>query len=226
MRRTTRRQGSMLCESLSDTHVNVSYDTATGLITVDLNEVEQRVCALLAENEKLRDLTERLKLEAQIHSGEARCHSSTVHEIYQLISGAKGEPATWNGAVPVKRFLEKVEHLICAARNVNAWLNKTGRSGCTHQRSLEEALMWMDGKLGTPPAAIPELIKRLGEYHDVAIKMSCKHPEKLIEVIEDCDGHIDVFFTCNLLPKEERSCTTLASYFNGRVIAEDADESC
>ncbi len=226
MKRTTRRQGSMLCESLSDTPVGVSYDTATGLITVDLNGVENRVCALIAENERLRDLAERLKLEAQIHSGEARCHHSTVNEIYQLISGAKGEPAAWNGAVPVKRFLEKVEHLICTAADVNAWLNKTGRSGCAHQRSLEEALMWIEGKMSTPPAAIPELVKRLGEHHDTAVEMSRKHPEKLVEVIEDCEGHIDVFFTDDLLPEEERSCTTLARYHGGRMIAEDVNESC
>lgn len=209
--------------------VKTIHKSGDAFVTLDFSEVELRVASLLAENNRLRDLVETLKTQAQIHSGEARCHSSTVHEIYQLITGAKGEPAAWNGAVPVKKFLNKVEHLISIAKDVDAWLIKTGRSGCHHQRSLEEAILWMEGKLGTPPAAIPELIKRLGEHHDIAVKMSCKSPHRTVVVIEevvDGEEHMSAFFEDDLIPVEERSCTTLASYLNGRMIAEDADESC
>jgi hypothetical protein len=62
-----------------------------------------------AENERLKEerdearaLFERVKLEAQIRSGEARTHKSTVHECYQAASGATGEPGNWHGAQPVR----------------------------------------------------------------------------------------------------------------------------
>jgi uncharacterized small protein (DUF1192 family) len=70
---------------------------------------EHKLTSLSAENERLKEerdearaLFERVKLEAQIHSGEARTHKSTVHECYQAASGATGEPGNWHGAQPVR----------------------------------------------------------------------------------------------------------------------------
>ncbi|UQI42707.1 hypothetical protein [Vreelandella venusta] len=60
-----------------------------------LNEYD----ALLAENEKLR-------LEAQAHAQEARTQRSIVHDIYQIVSGGKGEAGDWNGAEPVRKAFE------------------------------------------------------------------------------------------------------------------------
>jgi hypothetical protein len=51
------------------------------------------------------ELVERLRNEAQIHAQESRCQTSTVHEIYQLITGATGEPGNWNGAEPVRKLI-------------------------------------------------------------------------------------------------------------------------
>jgi hypothetical protein len=38
--------------------------------------------------------------------GEAMAHKSSLHEAYQVLTGAKGEPANWNGARPFRQFKE------------------------------------------------------------------------------------------------------------------------
>lgn len=66
--------------------------------------------ALLAQAADLaeaRGLIDRLRLEAQIHAGEARCHKATVHEAYQACSGATGEPGNWHGAEPIRKALSE-----------------------------------------------------------------------------------------------------------------------
>lgn len=51
-----------------------------------------------AEIERLRTLTETLKTQASCHAMEARGANATIHEAYQAVTGAKGEPGNWNGA--------------------------------------------------------------------------------------------------------------------------------
>lgn len=63
---------------------------------------EKRITKLIALNEKI-------KLEARNHAGEARSANSTISEIYQIISGATGEPANWHGAQPVRDFVESMK---------------------------------------------------------------------------------------------------------------------
>ncbi|WP_158809622.1 hypothetical protein [Beijerinckia sp. L45] len=58
-----------------------------------------------AEIEAGKTLIDRLIREAQFWSGEARAHKGTVHEAYQAVSGATGEPGNWNGAVPIVNAL-------------------------------------------------------------------------------------------------------------------------
>lgn len=59
-------------------------------------------------DEKLSDLCERLKMEAQIHAQEARTANATIAEIYQIVTGATGEPGNWNGAGPVRAALSRL----------------------------------------------------------------------------------------------------------------------
>ncbi|TZG25635.1 hypothetical protein [Sphingomonas montanisoli] len=61
---------------------------------------------LTGEREDARALSDRLLLEAQCHAGEARAHKATVHEAYQIASGATGERANWNGAGPIRELAE------------------------------------------------------------------------------------------------------------------------
>lgn len=60
------------------------------------------------EIERLRAKAERLQQEAEGHAQEARTQTATVHEIYQIISGGKGEPGSWHGAEPVREFAERL----------------------------------------------------------------------------------------------------------------------
>ncbi len=69
--------------------------------------------ALAASNE----LAERLKLEAKIHAGEARGANHTIAEIYQLCTGATGEPGNWNGAEPVRAALAAKDAEIARLRD-------------------------------------------------------------------------------------------------------------
>ncbi len=66
----------------------------------------ERISALESENDRLLTLASDLKLQAQTHAMEARSANSTVAEIYQIISGGKGEPGSWRGSKPVREYVE------------------------------------------------------------------------------------------------------------------------
>lgn len=42
-----------------------------------------------------------LRMQAESWAMEARAHKSSLHEAYQHITGATGEPGNWNGARPI-----------------------------------------------------------------------------------------------------------------------------
>lgn len=65
--------------------------------------------SLQRENEELQRVNKRLLGEATVHSMEARGANSTIAEIYQIISGARGEPGNWNGAEPVRKYVDAAE---------------------------------------------------------------------------------------------------------------------
>jgi hypothetical protein len=50
-------------------------------------------------------LYEACKQQAQIWKQEARCANDTIAQIYQLVTGKKGEPGNWNGAKPIKALV-------------------------------------------------------------------------------------------------------------------------
>lgn len=79
-------------------------------------------------------LIERLRLEAQTHAGEARCHKSTVHEAYQACTGATGEPGNWHGAEPIKTALASAKAALTAAEAEVGRL----RDEVDHQRAGKE----------------------------------------------------------------------------------------
>ncbi|WP_295810361.1 hypothetical protein [uncultured Nitratireductor sp.] len=87
-----------------------------------------RECPLLAsdaaeargEIERLRSLTERLRMEAQGHSGEARTANASLQEAYQVASGRTGEPGNWNGAEPIKSEIERLRARLAEASRMLA----------------------------------------------------------------------------------------------------------
>lgn len=66
---------------------------------------------MVRERARLQNERDALKLQAECHAMEARGQRSTVEEIYQLCTGATGEPGTWNGAEPVRRLVEELGRL-------------------------------------------------------------------------------------------------------------------
>ena len=77
-----------------------------------MDEAAAAIERLVADRDEARELAERLKLEAQGHAMEARTANSTNYEIYQVVSGAKGERGNWHGATPVReRFAALTEAL-------------------------------------------------------------------------------------------------------------------
>jgi hypothetical protein len=94
------------------------------------------IADLQRENAETRSLADRLKLEAQCHSMEARTANSTIYEIYQIISGGKGEPGNWNGAEPVRKY---VSQLIVDASNHAADAETVRREREVERRRAEAA---------------------------------------------------------------------------------------
>jgi len=58
------------------------------------NAAEARATAAEAERDALR-------LQAECWAMEAKAHKSSLHEAYQTVTGATGEPGNWNGARPI-----------------------------------------------------------------------------------------------------------------------------
>ena len=69
----------------------------------------QQLAAKDAEIERLNTLNANLVMQAKGHAQEARTANSTIYEIYQVLSGGKGEPGNWNGADPARRYVEAAE---------------------------------------------------------------------------------------------------------------------
>lgn len=71
---------------------------------------------LQEENEALRNLVDRLRVEAQAHAMEARGANATIHEAYQAATEGKGEPGNWHGAGPIKDELTRLRSDLMQAR--------------------------------------------------------------------------------------------------------------
>jgi hypothetical protein len=54
-----------------------------------------------AENAALKAENHHLQTQAECWAMEARAHKSSLHEAYQAVTGATGEPGNWNGAAPI-----------------------------------------------------------------------------------------------------------------------------
>lgn len=52
----------------------------------------------------LERANEALRREAEQWKSEALAHKSSLHGAYQVLTGATGEPANWNGSRPFRQF--------------------------------------------------------------------------------------------------------------------------
>ena len=88
---------------------------AAGEISPDWNKLEacrESLREHMAETERLRDLADTLRQQAQIHAQEARTANASLHECYRAATGGKGEPGNWNGANPVITEIERLKEEI------------------------------------------------------------------------------------------------------------------
>ena len=105
--------GDFISHSYTD-----SLDNVPEWDRCNLEPLFGRQCASLAaeqaEGEKASALTERLKMEAQIHAQEARTANATIAEIYRIVTEGTGEPGNWNGAEPVRQCIEDLRTRLAA----------------------------------------------------------------------------------------------------------------
>lgn len=80
----------------------LALDCDADMIIRDSRAKLESLATALAAKERECDA---LKLQAQSHAMEARTANATIAEIYQLCTGATGEPGNWNGAEPVRAAL-------------------------------------------------------------------------------------------------------------------------
>lgn len=97
--------------------------------------------ALQRRAEEAEALVERLKLEAQAHAMEARGANSTINEIYQVVSGGKGEPGNWHGAAPVREKLEALQRESAELREAAGFVNPAMASLKGYERDLGDSLL-------------------------------------------------------------------------------------
>lgn len=115
------------------------------------NTGDELVAKLTEERDSWRRVAERCKSEAEGHAMEARTANSTIYEIYQVLSGAKGEPGNWHGAEPARQYVAKAEASLASAREdaleeaakvadaaFNDWTTDLGRRIGAAIRALKE----------------------------------------------------------------------------------------
>jgi hypothetical protein len=87
---------------------------APDLLISSMLEAAALISSLVAERDSWRRVAERCKSEAEGHSMEARTANSTIYEIYQVLTGATGEPGNWNGAEPARQYVATAETQLAA----------------------------------------------------------------------------------------------------------------
>lgn len=82
------------------------------------------------ELDELRNKVAALQQQAEAWKMEAAAHKASLHEVYQLLTDATGEPANWNGARPVKQFLEADRESFI--HHLRAWYHRKTGKWITH----------------------------------------------------------------------------------------------
>jgi len=120
-------------------------------------EIEGLRADLVRKGESLfpsQNLSERLKLEAQIHAQEARTANSTIAEIYQLVTGATGEPGNWHGAEPVRKLIAAAPDLLSALQAIVKSLADQDDEGMIeHAQQMIDARAAIAKATGAAPGA-------------------------------------------------------------------------
>lgn len=133
------------------------------------NPHHENVCEAMAgqaEIERLTALVDRLKLEAQIHAQEARTANATIYEIYQCVTGGKGEPGNWNGARPVAALVAERDALLAPFKHIDAldWDYIINLMICNVRHPQDaQNLIWLEAMKALRAAISPASHQREGE---------------------------------------------------------------
>ena len=162
-----------------------------------------------ADVARLREEREALKREARVHAQEARTQRSTVHEIYQAISGATGEPASWHGAAPVVAFvaesraaLADVARLTLENEKLNAGMaGATYCAYCGYRVELDDmAASGISEHIHTCPqhpmraveaerdTALAALAAAVAEEREACRNATCPYCATGFPIVSDSDG--------------------------------------
>lgn len=104
--------------------IGSTFDDELTLSGDEARSVVSLLESLSSQVTEAQNLAERMKLEAQCHAGEARAANSTIYEIYQVLSGGKGEPGNWHGAQPARDYVAAAESRATAAEGRVALLEE------------------------------------------------------------------------------------------------------
>lgn len=95
------------------------------------------------EIDRLRNLTDQLKSEAQTNAMEARVANASLYEAYRAVTGGTGEPGNWNGAKPIvdeiTRLRSQVAEQESTIRRLQDRLSKDAEACSARVREAVEA---------------------------------------------------------------------------------------
>lgn len=98
----------------------------------------REIVSLRAERDRIVELAQRLRQEAQIHAQEMRSQRATVREIYQALTGSTGEPGDWNGAEPVRKLVaEREAELAMVTKSANLASDREQALGRAARRLMD-----------------------------------------------------------------------------------------
>lgn len=146
------REETLACEFDNEDSVvsRPEYDTLESRLIASQKECEEqarlngmgasREAALEARLAKAESLSDQLKLAAQVHAQESRTANATIAEIYQLVTGATGEPGDWNGAEPVRTYIAQAESKLAEATKQLKLSDELASAAVSSYHELQENL--------------------------------------------------------------------------------------
>jgi len=184
----------------------LAVDAPIHTVLVRLKSERYRLTVRVGELEAERDL---LLQEARIHAQEARTQRSTVHEIYQLSTGATGEPGDWHGAEPVRALVAERDRLVGQAKTLRKFVTQLAK------QELEEEMREGEAEGGDYRGAYDAIVRQ------ARAALSAPEPEEetrrhlLPSWAHDGDWHCE---RCNKVFASREACLSDSSNCPGPTL--------
>ncbi len=158
---------------------------------MDLKMVD--ALSLITALRKERTLSERLKMEAICHAGEARGANATINEINQICSGATGEKANWHGAEPVRELKQRLDHAL-----------RVTQPGLNHHNVMRDARQYIENdwpKLGDKVKVVGKYAEDWADVEPIVTGMELKHGTIRYTLGEtETSGRTDGWYITDFVP--------------------------